>query len=99
MALTYHQAELLHRLMPDQELGHLSYAEAAKLIKQPKHGWRGATASDKQEHFLRQHGLWTEGLTRGQASLLVGEAIKRNQECPRYLEVLFEKAHSPLALQ
>jgi hypothetical protein len=42
-------------------------------------GWRGKLPTLRQEEFLRDRGLWRPGLTRGEASALIGEAIEKER--------------------
>ena len=69
--LTWRQAVELQRLLPKgTPIGHLSRYKAAGLIKlhSPNAAWRGEPATPRQEAFLRRHGQWQPGLTRGAAS-------------------------------
>jgi hypothetical protein len=60
--------------------------------------WRQKSPSITQEVFLRRHGLWKNGLTRGQASELIGEAILQERKSPGHLARLEEKAKSQAAV-
>ncbi len=74
--LTWRQALELRRLLPEgTRIDHLSRWEATGLIAlhSPYAPWRKKPPSSRQEEFLRIHGQWREGLTRGKASDLIGE--------------------------
>jgi hypothetical protein len=84
-SLTWRQAEALRRLLPEgTPIGHLSRWEAAGLIKMhsPHAAWKREPPTDRQEQFLRPRGLWREGLTRGEASDLIGEALVKERNGP-----------------
>src|SRR5262245_48243348 len=40
--------------------------------------WRTHPPTDRQQEFLDEHGLWQDGMRRGQASRLIGR-IKREE--------------------
>ncbi len=82
-SLTWVQAEELRRLLPDgTPISHLSRYEAAGLIRlhSPTATWRQEPASTRQQEFLQRRGLWREGLTKGEASELIREAIERSKK-------------------
>ena len=84
-SLTWRQAEALRRLLPEgTPIGHLNRWEAAGLIKMhsPHAAWRREPPTDRQEQFLRPRGLWREGLTRGEASDLIGVALVKERNGP-----------------
>ncbi len=73
-SLSVWQAVELRRLLPEgAPIGHLSRWEAAGLIAllSPNASWRRKPPTDRQVNFLRSHGRWREGLTRGEASDLI----------------------------
>jgi hypothetical protein len=81
-SLTWRQALELRRLLPEgTEVGHLSRYEAAGLIRlhSPHARWRREPATQRQKDFLGHRGLWRDGLTRGEASDLIGEALKKER--------------------
>ena len=78
----WQQSEALKRLLGENTpTGHLSRYEAAGLIRlhDPDAAWRSKPPTPAQETFLRRHHLWREGLTRGEASALIGEVKKRDR--------------------
>jgi hypothetical protein len=84
-SITWRQAEELRRLLPEgTPIGHLSRYQAPGLIKlhDPNARWRREPPTRSQEDFLRGRGLWREGLTRGEASDLIGQAIERERHPP-----------------
>jgi hypothetical protein len=67
----------LKRLLgEDTPTSHLSWYEAAGLIKlhDPAAAWRREPATPRQQEFLKRRGLWRQGLSKGEASALIGEA-------------------------
>jgi hypothetical protein len=60
---------------------HLSFAEAERLLKfhDPDASWRTEPASSRQWAFLKHRGLWREGMSRGEASALIGEALRKER--------------------
>ena len=84
-SLTWRQAEALRRLLPEgTRIEHLSRWEAAGLIRlhSPHAAWRREPPTPRQEKFLRRRGLWREGLTRGEASDLIAEALREEGSGP-----------------
>jgi hypothetical protein len=88
---TPRQLEVLVKLMPRAtwaELCAMTRWEASKVIGEYAQRWRGLHPTDKQERFLREHGLWQDGLTRGLASDLIGNALAEEDRNPGYLQGL-----------
>ena len=84
-SLTWRQAEELRRVLPKgTRIEHLSRWAAAGLIRlrSPHAAWRREPPTPRQEEFLRPRGLWREGLTRGEASDLIAEALKKERYGP-----------------
>ena len=82
-SLTWRQEEELRQLLPKgTPVMHLSRYEAAGLIHlhSPNAFWRRQPPTEKQVSFLRRRGLLREGLTRGEAAALIGEAIRQDRE-------------------
>jgi hypothetical protein len=50
----------------------MSQREAWELIRDHSLSWRGYPATDRQKQRLMLRGLWREGMTRGEASKLIG---------------------------
>jgi hypothetical protein len=71
---TERQRACLERLglAPD---GPLSRAAASERIADGIQARRQLAPTPRQEAFLRSRGLWTEGLTRGEASDRIGEVL------------------------
>jgi len=64
--------KLLSKVAPIDHLTH--YQAAGQIaIQDPKPPWRGKPATARQEDFLRLRGLWRDGMTRGEASDIIGE--------------------------
>ena len=63
----------------DTPTDHLSLVEAERLLKlhDPKAAWRTEPATPRQWAFLKHRGLWRQGLSRGEASALIGEALRK----------------------
>ena len=63
----------------DTPTDHLSLVEAERLIKlhDPKAAWRIEPATPRQWAFLKHRGLWRQGLSRGEASALIEEALRK----------------------
>jgi hypothetical protein len=81
-SITWRQAEALRRLVPaGTPIGLLSRYEAAGLLKlaDPNARWRRKLPTPRQREFLWDRGLWRPGLTRGEASDLISEAIERER--------------------
>jgi hypothetical protein len=79
-SIHWRQSEALKRLLgEDTPTGHLSWYEAAGLIKlhDPDAAWRREPASPRQEAFLKERGLWRQALSKGEASALIGEALRK----------------------
>jgi hypothetical protein len=84
-SLTWRQAEALRQLLPEgTPICHLSRSDAAGLIQlhSPHAAWRREPPTPRQEEFLRPRGLWREGLTRGEASDLIAEALRKERTGP-----------------
>jgi len=65
----------------------LTADEAHFLLSRNKQLWRNTPVTERQEHYLRSHGLWRDGLTRGTASELIA-AAKAQESLPEHLERL-----------
>jgi hypothetical protein len=79
-SLAYRQTAALQRLLPPgAPIHHLSWRAAASLIRlhSPHAWWRREPASDRQRAFLEKHRLWTPGLTKGEASEIIGDVLAR----------------------
>jgi hypothetical protein len=79
-SITVLQAFRLQQLLgQDTPTDHLSFAEAEGWIKlhDPSAAWRQKPPTPSQKTFLLHRGLWRQGLTRGEASALIGEVKDR----------------------
>jgi hypothetical protein len=65
----------------DAPIDDLSFAEAKRLIRlhDPNAPWRLMRPTPSQRTFLWHRGRWREGLTRGEASRLIGEIKEREK--------------------
>lgn len=57
----------IHPEMTSQEMADMSSAQANDLISYHTDNWRGYDPSSRQEQVLRDHGLWRDGMKRGEA--------------------------------
>jgi hypothetical protein len=80
-SITTLQIMILRHLCPRKDFQHLSSEEATRLINsvEPYARWRRHRASPKQESWLLAKGLWQDGLTKGEASILIAITIRRER--------------------
>jgi hypothetical protein len=79
-SITHLQAYRLRELLGENTpTDHLSWGAADRLIKlhDPDAAWRKEPATLRQETFLKRRGLWRQGLSKGEASALIGEALRK----------------------
>ena len=72
---------LKQMLGQDAPIDDLSFEEAERLIRlnDPNAPWRLRPPTPSQQKFLRVRNLWRDGLTRGEASKLIGEIKDREK--------------------
>jgi len=78
--ISWRQSLILRELLPPgTPTGHLTRREAAGLIKLhlPNAAWRALSPTGWQMDFLEKRKLWREGMTRGEASEVIGEVMKK----------------------
>ncbi len=56
----------------------LTEHEADMMIRRHRREWRNFYPTDRQIAVLRRHGLWREGITRGEASRLIDQIITKD---------------------
>ena len=79
-SITHLQAYRVRELLGENTpTDHLSWGAADRLIKlhDPDAAWRKEPATQRQETFLKNRGLWRQGLSRGEASALIEEALRK----------------------
>jgi len=65
-----------HKLQPNRPL---DFDEASNTIGQYVSACRRQLPSTRQEQFLKEHGKWRDGMTRGEAFDLIGQIIAGGQ--------------------
>jgi hypothetical protein len=79
-SITHLQSFRLRQLLGENTpTDHLSWAAAERLIQlhDPDAAWRKEPATQRQETFLKHRGLWRQGLSKGEASALIREALRK----------------------
>jgi hypothetical protein len=82
---TPRQVEVLRQILPRDLrhlIGGLSREEADMAIRMYSDRWQKLPPTPRQVWFLRRHGLWSDGLTRGRASELIALAKSRKGAGP-----------------
>jgi hypothetical protein len=77
---TPRQKEVLEQILPRNLrhlIGDLTREGADTAIRMYSDRWQKLPPTPRQARFLRLHGLWSEGLTRGRASELIALAKSR----------------------